>query len=259
MKSNASANLFLDTRTTTKENQHPVKLRICHLRKQWAVGLKVYLTPGDYDKVMLEGGKKTSEQKEIRDLLMDYKQKAEKVLESLKVITPDNFKRMFLSEADIVTAASMIDIRSQFRIYIDELRDENRFRSADFYNSALKTFTEFKGNVNLQEIDTNYLRRYEIWMMSKGRSRATVMMYCRALRAIFNRCFKAGILSRKFYPFIDFSVASSKKSKHVLYPEQVKALIEFECQTEAQQRAKDYWLASYMSNGMNISNNLMNF
>jgi integrase len=203
--------------------------------------------------VIKEGGRKTKEQKIVRDQLMDYKQKAEKVLETLKVITPDNFKKLFFSEAEISKAGCMIDIESQFQQYVFELKEENRFRSADFYKSALKTFKDFKGNVNLQEIDTSYLRSYELWMMGKGKSRATIMMYCRALRSIFNRCFKAGILSKKFYPFSDYRVGSSKKSKHVLYPHQVKALTDLECENDAQQRAKDYWLASYMSNGMNIA------
>jgi integrase len=38
-----------------------------------------------------------------------------------------------------------------------------------------------------------------------------------------------------------------------LYPEQVKELVDYQCANEGQQRAKDYWLASYIANGMNVA------
>lgn len=252
-QSRASANIFLDTRAKNKDGRHTVKLRICHLCKQWAVGLKFYMTPSEYDKVMLEGGKKTQEQKDAREALLDYKRKAEEVLESLKVINPDNFKRAFFSEVDIQTLSNVVDLESQFKLYVSELREEERFRSAEFYQTALKKFTLYKGNVGLHHIDEDYLRGFDRWMKQKGSSRATSMMYLRALRSIFNRCIKAGKLSRKSYPFESFTCGSSKRSKSVLYPEQVKALIDYKCANDGQQRAKDYWLACYIANGMNMA------
>jgi integrase len=76
-------------------------------------------------------------------------------------------------------------------------------------------------------------------------------MYLRALRSIFNRAIKRKILNPKYYPFREYSIPASKKSKSVLYPKQVEKFFNYTPIKEAGQRSKDYWFFSFLANGMN--------
>jgi integrase len=63
---------------------------------------------------------------------------------------------------------------------------------------------------------------------------------------------KAGIVSEKHYHFKGFSMGSRVRSKSVLYPEQLKKLLDYETVGIREERAKAYFFFCYLSNGMNF-------
>jgi integrase/recombinase XerD len=247
----ASLNLFLDKNRTNKNKRHPVCIRICHMRKQWMVSLKVYAIIKEYEKAVNGKGSLTQELKDLRALLLEKRQKAQYVLDSLNVTTKDSFNQAYYSEVDLVRIKDMLDIKSQFSFYIEELKEQERIRTAVFYKEALDTFLDYKKNIALQDIDEAYLSRYEAYMKATGRSKATAFMYMRALRSIFNRAIKRKILNPKYYPFREYSIPAARKSKSVLYPNQVEKFFNYTPLKEAGQRAKDYWFFSFLAKGMN--------
>lgn len=247
----ASANLFLDKNRTTKDKQHPVCIRICHMRKQWMVSLRIYATTKEYEKALGGKGTLTQVQKDLRTLLLEKRQKAQAVLDSLPVITKETFNQSYYAEVDIVRLRDMLDIESQFNLYIEELKVQDRIRTSVFYKDALCSFLEYKKNIAMQDIDETYLSHYEAYMKGTGRSRATASMYLRALRSIFNRAIKRKLLNIKYYPFREYSIPASRKSKSVLYPNQVEKFFNYTPKREGGKRAKDYWFFSFLANGMN--------
>jgi integrase/recombinase XerD len=88
-------------------------------------------------------------------------------------------------------------------------------------------------------------------MIANGNSPATAQIYLRGLRAIFNKAITDGYIPQRFYPFRKYTIGTSVKSKNVLYPEEVKALYEFQSPLMRERRAKDYWLFCYLANGIN--------
>ncbi|MEJ7675010.1 MAG: hypothetical protein WKF59_20495 [Chitinophagaceae bacterium] len=77
-------------------------------------------------------------------------------------------------------------------------------------------------------------------------------LYLRNLKAIFNLAIKEGFISERFYPFRNFSIGTTAKSKEVLYPNQLKALWEYEPVGIRETRAKSYFFFSYLCNGINF-------
>jgi hypothetical protein len=122
----ATASILLDrSRTLKGTTMHPVCIRITHNRKQYAVGMKVYATEQDFNKAMGTGSL-TTKQKELRDAIVENRAKAQSVLDNLKAVTIDNFRRFFFSEIDLGRVATSADIKTQFDAYIKELEDEGR-------------------------------------------------------------------------------------------------------------------------------------
>lgn len=246
----ASANLYLD-KSRFKEPGHPVCIRICHMRRQWLITLRLSATVKDFTKALAGTGTLSEKQKQLRDQMLEQRQKAQDVLGNLQVITKDNFNHAFYGEVDIIKASQLLDMRSQFKLYISELTDAEQIRSAEMYTNAMNSLLAFRKNLNLQDIDAKYLRAYEAHMKNQGCSASTTSMYLRCLRSVFNRCIKQKKLPKKFYPFEDYAVYTGKKSKSVLYPTQVEAFLKHEPKNEARQRCKDYWFFSFLANGMN--------
>jgi integrase/recombinase XerD len=77
-------------------------------------------------------------------------------------------------------------------------------------------------------------------------------MYLRHLKAITNKAIKEGYISDKHYPFKNYTIGISAKSKDVLYPEQIKALWNYQPIGVRERRAKDFFFFCYLSNGMNF-------
>ena len=95
-------------------------------------------------------------------------------------------------------------------------------------------------------------------MLAKGNSPATVSIYLRALRAVFNRAISDNDIEPTVYPFgrgkrenSKYSIPTAGGVKKALSQNQLKAFFNSEPQTPEQQRAKDFWFFSYACNGIN--------
>ena len=62
-------------------------------------------------------------------------------------------------------------------------------------------------------------------MVSKGNSISTPQIYLRCLPAVFNEIIKEGVIAERFFPFKRFTFQPNVKSQSVLYPEQLKTLL----------------------------------
>lgn len=247
----ASANLFLD-KSRSRDKGHPVCIRVCHLRKQWLITLNLSATVKDYAKA-LAGTSLTDNQKRLRDQMNECRTKAQAVLDNLTVITKDTFNRAYFSEVDITKAGSMVDLRTQYDLYIKELEESSQTKTAKLYISSRNSLMDFRGDVSMQHVDRDYLKRYETWMTKRGVSRSTVSIYLRSLRSIFNRAIKMKALHSKHYPFNDYTITVSEKSKNALYPDDIKKLYEYEPANDNQRRVLDYFFFSYLCSGMNMA------
>lgn len=101
----------------------------------------------------------------------------------------------------------------------------------------------------------SYLNQYEQWMVNeRKRSRTTVGIKLRSLRAVFNEAIENGIIRRdKSYPFgrRRYQLPTSRNVKKALDLAEVQKIYEFEPATVDERRAKDFWLFCYFANRMN--------
>lgn len=117
-----------------------------------------------------------------------------------------------------------------------------------------------------------FLTDYEHWMLhygktpqtsnpKKGNTKATpaslttVGIYLRHLRAVVNDAIENGILPREAYPFGHnrYVIPAGQNIKKALSKDDVTKILRYECQTDTEQRARDLWVFSYLSNGMNMA------
>ena len=79
-------------------------------------------------------------------------------------------------------------------------------------------------------------------------------MYIRALRAIFNKAIASNDIKKEFYPFgsAKYQPPAVRKVKKALSSQELRKLFECTPSSPEQEKARDFWFFSYMSNGTNI-------
>lgn len=103
-------------------------------------------------------------------------------------------------------------------------------------------------------ITPKWLQGFEDFMIRSGRSLTTVGMYLRTLRYVFNKAIEEGEVIKAQYPFgkRKYVIPEGGNTKKALSQEQLKTLFECVPSTPQQEKARDFFFFSYMSNGMNM-------
>jgi len=276
--------VILDTRRQKKSQKYPIKLRV-------TVDRKVEYYPTIFDLTQEEHRKLSATRiseylQQIRNQIQKLERDAGKFVEDAEPFILDEFERDFIADnrifrqkrakrEPVIVSKYEFDIRPyqrQFPIlreihpdkdyisltflsYIKRLLEEGRIGSALNYQDTYNSLKKFRGNVRFAEVTVSYLNQYEQWMVNeRKRSRTTVGIKLRALRAVFNEAIENGIIRRdRCYPFgrRRYQLPTSRNVKKALELGEVQKIYEYEPKTADERKAKDFWLFCYFANGMN--------
>lgn len=156
--------------------------------------------------------------------------------------------------------------------YAARLRRTDNIGDANLYESAVVSLARFtnKDEVLYDDVTVDFLNRYEAWMLREGKaaqpkkgkngqlmkrpgtpaSITTVGMYLRQVRSMFN----ISKTSDRHYPFGEggYTIPSSRNIKKALSKEDIGKIISYEPKSPGEGQARDLWLFSYLSNGINF-------
>lgn len=109
-----------------------------------------------------------------------------------------------------------------------QLKEENRLRTAEAYESAFASFRKFLkwNDIFLDEVTDELIKNYEIFLYHRGVSKNSSSFYMRILRAVINRAIDRDLMEvrnpfRHVYTGVDKTVkralnlAAIKRIKHV--------------------------------------------
>jgi site-specific recombinase XerD len=187
---------------------------------------------------------------------LDFKlSEATTIVGGLKDFSFLDFEHQFLQKKVKVEA----DVFSAMDSYIESLKKQGRANTASSYGCALNSLERFckvqrKKKLGFEEVSPEFLKTYEQWMMEQGRSLTTVGIYLRSLRTIINQGIEEGLLSRDKYPFIKrrYQIPAGQNIKKALTKEDVSKIINYEPKNDAEHKARDLWVFSYLCQGINV-------
>ncbi len=237
-----------------KNNTAPVHIRFTQNRQIRYVSTGVTIAPEDWDfdtgriKPIAEHLKEA--QYKIDTVLSEYERKIRR-LEALEVeITFDtlfeqNGKRIIYTVADY------------FNQQIERMRTAGQIASVTKYRFCLVALEKCcPVNIRFEQIDMNYLRRFETYLMGKNASN-TVATKLSVLKAVYNRAITDGVFIPKDNPFVRFKVGKFWKPtrKRAITKEDVLKLkgLELSGNNPADlDFARDIFLFSYYTAGINF-------
>lgn len=249
--------IYLDVRRPKPNTIYPVRLRVHYngQTRMFSAGFKV--SEDAFEKA--QQPKPRAEAKELKWQLSAIEEKAAAIIKDLKPFSfPEFEKKMFRASGESSNAIWHYDA------YIDKLKKAGRIGTAESYQqslNSLKAFVKSGGKrtnisgIPFESITPDFLNRYESWMLERGKSKTTVGIYLRALRAIFNVAIEEGDIDKALYPFSrrKYQVPAGRNIKKALSKDALKNLFNYPTEgNEYAEKARDFWFLSYLCNGMNI-------
>ena len=139
---------------------------------------------------------------------------------------------------------------------IAEMKAQERIGNMMAYRVVMKGIERFAGpRVPLSGVSVDWIRRYEKFLLKEGKSRTTVGIHMRHIRAILNDMKRCGKISEVQYPFgrDKYEIQAGEGRKLALTLEQIGQIANYEDGTEATAKYRDYWLFLYLCNGINVA------
>lgn len=253
-----NASVYLDIRRKKQNGLFPVKLRVYYKEQR-----KLYPTEFELSEETFERSygvnKPRQEYKELKRKLVALETKANESIAELKSFSFPAFeKKMFRANSD------RNNVIYHYEQYIGKLKEQSQIGTAESYQQSLKSIKAFlKSNskqveikkLPFEQITPDFLNQYENWMEEQGRSKTTVGIYLRPLRAVFNAAIEEGDIEKELYPFSrrKYKVPAGRNIKKALNREALKALFHYPLpENSHREKARDFWFLSYNCNGINV-------
>lgn len=248
-QSSVFVSLFLDASRPNSEGKCLVKLNVYQKPHKKRYKTKFHLTTDEWTK--LNSSKLRDEElKNLKKELNALKAKAEKVIEKIEPFSFVSFEENFYNGTAEKKSRMLND---WFNDYIKKLKANDQVSTAGIYQTSLNSIKEFKNNLQLQDVTSNFLHSYEKHLLSQGKTTSTVGIYMRNLRTIINLSIAAGLISQDKYPFKNYEIPAGQNVKKALKDFDINHLLTYTPQELDQKKALDFWIFSYLCAGINFA------
>ena len=240
-----------------KNNTSPLCIQFLHDGRKKTIGLGISVAcaywNAEAQKVTDDCPDRDNIQFQITAKIKEYSKKIQR-LEALDI--PVNFETLF----DAKPARSVrITIEDGFKTEIERLESLGKINSATKHKYALQVLDGYKPTtMALEAIDLDYLKGLELYLRQRGNKDNSIATRFAIFKAIYSKAVKEGKVAVKQNPFTLFQVGSLwvKTRKRAIDKDDIQRLIDLEIAeghtTEYRRLAKDLFLFSYFTAGMNF-------
>jgi len=197
---------------------------------------------------------------DIRTILKVKEDILNEIIERPEVFSFKDVKEAFTTN-NVSKRAFNVDVYAGFDSKIKELAASGRYGSASQYKSTKNMICKYMSGLELTfyHIDVNWLDSY-YRARSKSASVSTVSLDLRNLKAIYNIAKEQDDRLIIKYPFGKgkYQIPEGSASRNIgLSDESLKKIQDFESDNYYLQTARDYFMFSYYSNGLNLKDILL--
>lgn len=212
-----------------KNNELPIKIRICKDRKTRYINLGVSTKSEHWD-FSKNQPKDTCPDKDYLDKLISNK--IAQLRGAVVELKSENKEFTSTSLIDKVSNHNKaVTVGGLFKRQIHCLFEEKRTRYALSVQCVYNSLIKFNKHLDIYftEIDVPWLKRYEIWLRKDGKAENTIGIRFRTLRMVYNIAIEAGAVKAEYYPFKKFKVSKLHQTtaKRAITKEEVQSVINY--------------------------------
>lgn len=250
-----TTNLRLDNRRKTKKAIYQIKIRITSDRVQKYYQTNFFASEQEY--ADLKKSSLSKKNREIRTQLDYLELKAKRIVQELPFFSFSGFAQAFYN----TSYTKLQTLESLYSTIIEDKLKNESISTALSYRNGFKILKSFKSDVNFSDITPAFLKSCEVFMLNQGKSITTVGIYYRTLKAVLNIAIEKNLFPKENYPFGKgkYIIPVSANPKRALTMAQLKSIFEYKPAgyLGTEDRSKDFWIFSYLCNGMNIKDILL--
>jgi hypothetical protein len=240
---------FLDASRPNADGKCLVKMNVYQKPNKKRYATIFHLTEDEW--IRLNTAKLRDEDlKENKCKLHALKVKAEKTVTKLSPFSFIAFEEAFYAE---VQDRKSTLLKHWFDDYVKKLKANDQVGTAISYQTTINSLNGFKKNLQIYNITPGLLQQYEKHLLDDDKSISTVGIYMRQLRTIINLAISGGMMAQEKYPFKKYEIPAGRNIKKALTEIEVGLLLNYKPQKTDEQKALDFWLLSYLCNGMNFA------
>ncbi|GMN08365.1 site-specific integrase [Croceitalea sp. MTPC5] len=251
--------LLLDTRRAKKDGSYPIIFRLTHLRKTTSIstGYSILEKYWDSKKCTIKRNYTRVESiARLNTLLLKEEARANDIINQLY----DKGKLNYFSITQVKNRITRNNTYDSFYKYgellSEELKVSHQYGTSRSYRgiiSILRTFTKGK-DLKFNELNYDFIKRFERYHLAKGNSINSLSVYLRAIKAIYNKGIKAGLVEKEAYPFANYSIRQTPTEKRALNIDDIRKIMELEIPKDmVLYRYRNYFICSFLLYGMNFT------
>lgn len=252
IENTATVSFVIEGTKANKDGKYPVKLNIYYGEGKKKYGIKEFVTKDEWEKVFASNLRDT-ELKNLRGRLKAIETKAQDIIDKLHPFSIVAFEESFFQRDHTSGESHQAKLSYWFDRYIKILKENDQIGTAIAYRTTINSITEFRKNLTVYDITPELLNTYENHLSKAGKSVTSINIYMRSLRAILNQAIEHKMLSADKYPFKKYQIPSGRNIKKALPVDDLQKLLDYTSDDPHRQKAIDFWVLSYLCNGMNFT------
>ena len=235
-------------------NESPLMLRVTkdRKRKYSSIGISVNPVYWDFEKNKPRRNcpDKTRIEQIIAEQIRKYREQILDFQAEDKEFTPASLHDRVNNHAKNRTVGDL------FRSHIADLKSQKRSGYALTFSELYNSLIQFNGHLDIyfSDIDTVWLKRYEMWQRGQNLLENTIGKRFRTLRVLYNIAIERNLVKRDLYPFHAFKVSKLHQAtaKRAISKEEIMQVIDYQGKDMYTCLAIDLFAFSYFSAGINF-------
>ena len=249
---NYKTRIVLDTRKKNKKQKYPIRIEIYFFssQKRWYITIKdLSMLENDFNRITT-GKRLKQNDLEAQEYILSCERRVCTLLEDKTPKSNKELKEFYFRKDQ---NKEEIDIWELFNQKIIQLTNENRpVKTIGLYKTTKNHLKKMFPNLLLSEIDENQIYKFTQKLKKRNISPATIGVYLRNYRAIYNKGVREGVIMSDVYPFKNINTPTRIKKKKALTREKLHEIFCADAKTEKQQCALDIFTLSFLMNGIDL-------
>ena len=246
---------------TLKDKRHPVLIRIAHSGKNRYMATGYSASKDEWDEkgmtfskaykknFNLTGPEFEKEKKKLSKMLSNAQDYCEE-MQNKKIF---NIDKLILKIKNIEESTDFLDFTDRI---IKDNQKAGKIGNAVGYQTVYNLVDKFQNGkqLNLTDVDYNWLKDFETWRLEKGNNMNTLSIYLRTIRAILNLAISKGLIEPGFYPFGKgrYQISNSPTIKRAIAKDDIDKIRNIELpENSSMWHARNLFLFSFYCRGMN--------